>query len=117
MPRIRRRAFRSSLALLLPVLAAACASSGSPASPAAGGSPVPTEVVREVYGAQQPESAKGQELYLYRVVIPPGEQIPAHTHPGLQFGHIVEGELTYQVVEGTVEVVRQAGRTRNVASR
>lgn len=97
------------LALALTVAVAGC-SSKSPATPAASRpSPAPTEVFKEIFGSEQPASAKGQELYLYRVVIPVQAVIPLHTHPGLQFGHIMEGTLTYEVREGSATVIRQAG--------
>ena len=109
------RSRRALARCLLPVvlLLSAC-SGGAPDAdmgsvPTAAASPAPTEVEKQIFGAALPESAKGQELYLYTVVIPAGAELAAHTHPGQQLGHIEEGTLTYTIVEGEVEVIRQAG--------
>jgi quercetin dioxygenase-like cupin family protein len=68
------------------------------------------KIVGEVLVAGSPTSARGQELALRRVTIPPGQRLEPHTHPGMQIAEIVEGTLTYEVFEGTVEVYR-AGKT------
>jgi quercetin dioxygenase-like cupin family protein len=43
------------------------------------------------------------------VVIPAGESIAPHTHPGPQLAVIVSGSLTYTVLEGEAELTRDAG--------
>ena len=89
---------------LLALVAAGCGDDESPAADA------PTEIVGEVLVAGDPDAATDDELALRRVTIPPGERLEPHTHPGMQIAHIVEGTLTYEVFEGTVEVHR-AGET------
>ncbi|MSQ24558.1 MAG: cupin domain-containing protein [Chloroflexi bacterium] len=68
-----------------------------------------TEVVRQVLGSTIPDTAPGQDLALSRVIIPAGEPIRLHTHPGPQFALIVEGTLTYTAHWGVVQVTRAAG--------
>jgi quercetin dioxygenase-like cupin family protein len=68
-----------------------------------------TAVVREVLEVTEPEAAPGQDFELTRVLIPPGDSIPPHTHPGPQLAVVVSGTLTYTVIEGDVEVTRNSG--------
>jgi quercetin dioxygenase-like cupin family protein len=67
-----------------------------------------TEVVRQVVAEAGPEEAPGQVLELTRVIIPGNEGIPPHTHPGPQLAIIVEGSLTYTIIEGEATVSRAA---------
>lgn len=73
------------------------------------------EVVRQILAESTSDTAPGQLVGLTRVVIPAGESIPAHTHPGPQVAVIVSGTLTFTVVEGEAEVTRDAG-TEDAAS-
>jgi quercetin dioxygenase-like cupin family protein len=66
------------------------------------------EVVREVLSPGSPAGAPGQVLQLVRYTIPPGAQLPAHTHPGMQAAWVVSGTLSYTVVEGAVPLYRAA---------
>jgi quercetin dioxygenase-like cupin family protein len=66
------------------------------------------EVEREILVQTVPSQAPDHDLYLYRVTVPPGAQLPAHTHPGTQAAHIQSGTLTYQVLSGSAVVVRAA---------
>jgi quercetin dioxygenase-like cupin family protein len=88
---------------VLGLLAVGCGDDDAPADAA-------DEIVGEVLVVGSPESATGDELALRRVTIPPGERLEPHTHPGMQIAHIVEGTLSYEVFDGTVEVHR-AGQT------
>lgn len=105
------KSFRILLVSLASVLLlTACSKNSSTAiAPASPRSPAPTEIVKQILGTTDPSIAKGQELYLYSVVIPAGQAIPPHTHPGPQLGHIERGTLTYTVLDGSVTVVRAAG--------
>jgi quercetin dioxygenase-like cupin family protein len=67
------------------------------------------EIVRDVFAAGEPESADGQLLELTRVIIPGGMEIAPHTHPGLQLAVILQGTLTYTVIEGEVNVTHDTG--------
>ena len=69
----------------------------------------PGETVREILAATLPEVSPGHELSLARVVIPAGENLAVHVHPGPQLAWIAEGTLTYSVDEGSVYVYRNAG--------
>lgn len=70
-------------------------------------SPAPTEITKLIFA--QHGAPQGMELYLYEVIIPVGEEIAAHEHPGLQMAHIMEGSLEYEILEGTVIIIRDAG--------
>jgi quercetin dioxygenase-like cupin family protein len=94
--------------LLLGLLLTACGDDdddGQVLSPADG----IDEITRQVIEDGVPDSAQGQVLELTRVIIPAGMEIAPHTHPGLQLAVIVEGTLTYTVVEGQVEVTHDSG--------
>jgi quercetin dioxygenase-like cupin family protein len=66
------------------------------------------EVVRNLLQTATDETAPGQELVLSQVIVPPGDAIAPHTHPGTQLAVIVQGRLTYTVIDGEVEVTRDA---------
>lgn len=68
-----------------------------------------TATVRQVLESAAPDYAPGRTLELSRVIIPAGQTIAAHTHPGAQQAAIVEGTLTYTVISGQVQVQRAAG--------
>jgi quercetin dioxygenase-like cupin family protein len=67
-----------------------------------------TQVVRQLLAETNPDTAEGQTLQLTRVIIPPGQSIAAHTHPGPQLAVIVNGTLSYTIIEGEVTVKRAA---------
>jgi quercetin dioxygenase-like cupin family protein len=67
-----------------------------------------TEVVRQLLAEASPDTAAGQLLELTRVIVPAGEGLGAHTHPGPQLAVIVTGRLTYTVIEGEATVNRAA---------
>jgi quercetin dioxygenase-like cupin family protein len=73
--------------------------------------PEPTgEVVREVLGSVEPESAPGEIYELARYTIPAGAVLPVHTHPGIQMATVESGTLTYHVVaDGEVAITRADG--------
>ena len=98
------------LKLLVPLLAAGlfvagCGGDDSPASPAGG----ITQVTRQVLAESSAQAAPGQSLGLTRVIIPAGQDIAPHTHPGPQLAVISEGTLTYTVLKGQVQVFRAVG--------
>ena len=49
-----------------------------------------------------PLNAPGQGMSLYRFTMPPGEALPAHSHPGATLLQIEAGEMSYTVVRGQV---------------
>ncbi len=78
-------------------------------------------VKTDVLGSGQPDAASGQALAGRRNTYEPGGFTPAHHHPGALVVHIESGELTYTVIEGTVQVHRAAtagtpGPTEEVSS-
>lgn len=106
-----RRPFRSFLpvGLLASIILLGACGDGATATDVAPSPAAVTEVTKQIFGTVVPASAKGQDLYLYTVVIPAGEAIAPHTHPGAQLGHIQKGTLTYTVIDGEVTVIRDAG--------
>jgi quercetin dioxygenase-like cupin family protein len=76
-----------------------------------GATPAPApQVVREVLGEAEPDSAPGESFELSRYIIPAGAVLPAHTHPGVQMAIVESGTLTYHVVEnGSITVTRADG--------
>jgi quercetin dioxygenase-like cupin family protein len=92
------------------VLVSACGGSDSKAKPAATDPGAGfTEVVRQVLQNQPSDVVPGQDLGLSRVIIPAGQSIAAHTHPGAQLAVVEAGTLTYTVLKGQVQVTRAAG--------
>ena len=75
-----------------------------------------TGITRADLGAALPANSPGQELYLQRVTIAPGAQLPEHFHQGTQVAHIVAGVLTYDVASGTVAVTRAGGKTETASA-
>jgi quercetin dioxygenase-like cupin family protein len=57
-------------------------------------------ITRTDLGITEPGSAPGQELGLWRYLIPAGSELARHTHPGWQIASIQSGELEYTVVSG-----------------
>ena len=112
---------RHLLRLLLPSLVVAClavscssdgsSSNGDGTVPGGGATTSTTEasaakVSSEVLAEFAPPESPGYTMYLYRVVVPPGVQIPSHHHPGQQMARIQEGTLTYTVEQGTLQIGR-----------
>ena len=93
------------LGLLLPLSAAACGGDDDSQSVADG----VDDVVRQLLQTGSSDTAPGQSLELSRVIVPAGEAIAPHTHPGTQLAVVVEGTLTYTVIDGEVQVIREAG--------
>jgi quercetin dioxygenase-like cupin family protein len=88
------------------VLLVGCGDDAStPAAPT--GDDAPT--VREELAEAAPVNAPGQRLYLQRVTINPGARLDTHYHEGTQIARVVEGALTYDIVEGTAVVTRRDG--------
>ena len=97
------------IGLLASMLLLSACSNGATATDVAPSPAAVSEVTKQSFGTVVPASAKGQDLYLYTVIIPAGEAIAPHTHPGAQLGHIQKGTLTYTVIDGEVTVIRDAG--------
>jgi quercetin dioxygenase-like cupin family protein len=68
-----------------------------------------TSVTRQILQSGAPSVAAGHDLILSRVVVPGGEELAAHTHPGVQLAVIVEGTLTYTIISGEVRVSHNSG--------
>jgi quercetin dioxygenase-like cupin family protein len=79
------------------------------ASPAAG-------IVRTLLGDTQPATAPGQTLSLWHYTIPAESALTPHTHPGFQVARVVSGTLTYDVISGSVTVLRADGTTETAQS-
>jgi quercetin dioxygenase-like cupin family protein len=62
-----------------------------------------------IHRSTAPANAPGQRLYLQRVTINPGARLDTHYHDGTQVAAVVDGTLTYDMVEGAVEVTRKSG--------
>jgi len=71
---------------------------------------------RIVYGTAEPQNAPGQTMNLQQVEIDPGAKLPEHFHAGTQIATIKEGVLTYQVVSGSVTVLRKGGTTETLSA-
>lgn len=117
---------------LLPLLIAAllvvsCSDDDSAGSPASGvnheatvAAGVTGDAVRQILAETNPTTSPGQALLLTRVVVPAGQTLAPHTHPGPQMAVISEGVLTYSVISNQVTVTRAAGtataKTETVAA-
>lgn len=66
-------------------------------------------VVRTELGLAEPDSAPGQRLGLWHYVIPAGQELEPHTHPGWQLARVTDGELEYTVLEGEGQLLRADG--------
>ncbi len=69
------------------------------------------DAVRQILVESNPTTATGQTLLLTRVVVPAGQTLAPHTHPGPQMAVVSEGVLTYSVISDQVTVTRAAGST------
>jgi quercetin dioxygenase-like cupin family protein len=85
------------------------AGASPPASPEAG-------IVRTLLGNTQPATAPGQTLSLWHYTIPAESALTPHTHPGFQVARVVRGTLTYDVISGSVTVLRADGTTETAQS-
>ena len=71
---------------------------------------------RIVYGTAEPQNAPGQTMNLQQVEIDPGAKLSEHFHAGTQIATIKEGVLTYQVVSGSVTVLRKGGTPETLSA-
>jgi quercetin dioxygenase-like cupin family protein len=110
MPALTRRPLASVLAACaLATAAPACGGGGSDHAGKGGKPEKNGKVVRTALGsAVDASGAPGETLGLWRVVIPPGGEVPLHYHPGTQVAYVDKGVLTYTVTSGSVEVMRGA---------
>jgi len=54
------------------------------------------------------EQSEALEVIISDVVIPPGAQVPRHTHPGEEFVYVIEGSATH-IEEGLPDIELIAG--------
>jgi quercetin dioxygenase-like cupin family protein len=73
-------------------------------------------IVRTLLGETEPAAAEGQTLGLWQHVVPAGESLVPHTHPGYQVARILGGSLRYEVVSGEAQVVRRDGSSESVGA-
>ncbi len=95
----------SRLCLVLPVLAASLALSGTTL--------LADEAYRPPPGSNQVLSAPlaladGLEVIISDVVIPPNAAVPPHSHPGQEFVYVIEGSAMH-VVEGAEQRIYRPG--------
>ena len=81
----------------------------SPASHAQDQSSYEKALTRTVLGGDTPATAPNETLQLSLIAIPPGTSLPVHTHPGVQIASVVQGELTYYVLQGSATINRAEG--------
>ena len=71
---------------------------------------------RVIYATTEPANAPGQSMTLQEIEIDPGAKLPEHFHEGTQLATIKAGVLTYEVVSGTVMVIRGDGSTETLSA-
>ena len=71
---------------------------------------------RVVHATTEPANAPGQSMTLQEIEIDPGAKLPEHFHEGTQLATIKAGVLTYEVVSGTVTVIRKDGSTETLSA-
>ena len=103
--RIRDRAAVMLAIALLTVGAIAL----SPTSHAQDQSTYEQALTRTVLGSDNPPTAPDETLQLSLIAIPSGTSLPVHTHPGVQIASVVQGELTYYVLQGSATINRAEG--------
>jgi quercetin dioxygenase-like cupin family protein len=81
----------------------------SPASHAQDQSSYEKALTRTVLGSDDPPTAPGETLQLALISVPPGTSLPVHSHPGVQIASVVQGELTYHVLQGSATINRAEG--------
>lgn len=59
------------------------------------------------------EGAKGTEVIVSRVTLPPHTTLPKHWHPGEEFAYVVEGSITLWQ-KGKDDIVANAGEVTSV---
>ena len=70
--------------------------------------PASVGVTTEILGGGQPDAASGQALGVRRNTFAPDGFVPPHAHPGALVLHVESCELTYTVIEGTIQIQRGA---------
>lgn len=68
--------------------------------------PASVGVTTQILGGGQPDAAPGEALGMRRNTFAPDGFVPAHMHPGALILHVESGELTYTLIEGTVQIQR-----------
>lgn len=100
----------STLTTLAAVILLSLLASGRPTTIAQDATPPPASVgvTTQILGNGQPDAAPGETLGMRRNTFAPEGFVPAHMHPGALVLHVESGELTYTVIEGTVQIQRAA---------
>lgn len=62
----------------------------------------------------EPETASGQSLVLWRVILTDEGEIPAHMHPGTTILTVESGSLSWTLLAGTVQVARPGAALEQV---
>lgn len=86
----------------------------NPVSTLSGDDAAESQSLRVSLGSAELTPVSGSDLHLDQVTIPPGVRLPSHFHEGVQIGHVVSGELTYTIEEGSTTVRRGDGRAERV---
>jgi quercetin dioxygenase-like cupin family protein len=73
-------------------------------------------IVRTLLGETSPTTAPDQTLGLWHYTIPAGSALTPHTHPGFQVARVLSGTLSYDVISGTVTILRADGTTEMARS-
>ena len=103
---MKKLRFFAPVLLVASLVFIACSDEGDDAPPSVADGV--TEVARQLLAEASPDTAQGQMLELTRVIVPAGESLAPHTHPGPQLAVIVAGTLTYTVIDGEATVTRAA---------
>ncbi len=70
--------------------------------------PASVGVNTDILGNGQPDAAPGEALGMRRNTFESGGFVPPHMHPGALVLNVESGELTYTVIEGSVQIQRAA---------
>jgi quercetin dioxygenase-like cupin family protein len=89
----------------------------APVEPAASPEASPVGgIVRTLLGEVAPATAPGEMLGLWHYTIPAGSALTPHTHAGFQVARVLSGTLTYNVISGSVTVMRADGTMETAGS-
>lgn len=113
-------------------LTLAFAALAAPAALAQSAAPAPTQqqALQRIELQKQMFPPDKYVTYVYKVVVPPGGEVPRHTHFGIEMGYVIEGEAvmtiagqpdirlkpgdSFAVPPGIAHSAKNAGATPNV---